>query len=96
MGMEFCPRCKHPTKVYRDQGNRPHFPGCSLDSTPPVHYTDPMTETDTSLETEARALFEADPSFNLEADWDNLAQYKRDGWMTMAETARLRKANNNG
>jgi hypothetical protein len=45
-----------------------------------------------TLEDEARAMFEQDPSSKFEADWDNLAEYKRDGWRTMAHTARQRAA----
>lgn len=37
------------------------------------------------LEECARAMFEADPSSNMEADWPNLAPYKRRDWLWMAE-----------
>jgi hypothetical protein len=39
----------------------------------------------------ARAMFQADPSSKMEADWDNLAPYKRHDWMRIAEVKILRE-----
>lgn len=50
--------------------------------------------TDPTLEAEARALFEADPSSHYEADWNNLASYKRWAWIDVAQLNRSRKESN--
>lgn len=65
--------------------------GTGLDGTSMRNIIDEALEPHT-LHAEARALFESDPSSKHEANWHNLADYKRDGWYQTALVVRLRNA----
>lgn len=39
------------------------------------------------IETVAKRLFEADPHSDMEADWENLADYKKENWRFCARTS---------